>query len=196
MANCWCGCTRLRSGWCGRAAILAARATASSPGALDVGQPGFNRCASSLTSDIAPWVRRFFMTRYAFSLCCLLLLVLATITCGSNRQLQTVTLSPPSADAHSFPNGQVNFAATGTFSKPPSPMQLSSKDVTWCAGTSSGVCAGNINIGANVDPNGVAQCQTGFSGTVTVLAGTGGTTSMPDTGSQLKIFGSAQLTCP
>jgi hypothetical protein len=136
------------------------------------------------------------MTRYAFSLCCLLLLVLATVTCGSNRQLQTVTLNPTAADAHNFPNGQVSFAATGAFSKPPSPVHLTGNDVSWCVGTSGGACAGNIAVGAIVDQNGVAQCMTGFSGTVTVLAGTGGTTSMPDTGSQLKIFGAATLTCP
>jgi hypothetical protein len=136
------------------------------------------------------------MARSAFSLCCLLLLVLATVTCGSNRQLQMVTLSPAVADAQSFPNGQVNFAATGAFSKPPSPVPLTSKDVSWCTGTTGGACAGNIATGATVSPNGVAQCQTGFSGTVTILAGTGGTTSMPDTGTQLKVFGAAQLTCP
>jgi hypothetical protein len=136
------------------------------------------------------------MARSAFSLCCLLLLVLATVTCGSNRQLQTVTLSPAVADAQSFPNGQVNFAATGVFSKPPSPVPLTSKDISWCAGTTGGMCAGNIAAGANVDPNGGAQCQTGFSGTVTILAGTGGTTPIPDTGSQLKVFGTAKLTCP
>ena len=136
------------------------------------------------------------MTRYALLLCCLLLLVLATVTCGNNCQLQTVTLSPIAADAHNFPNGQVNFAATGNFNKPPSPVQLTSKDVGWCVGTSGGACAGNIATGATVDQNGVAQCVPGFSGTATVLAGTGGTTSMPDTGSQRKIFGAAQLTCP
>lgn len=136
------------------------------------------------------------MTRYALLPCCLLLLVLATAACGNNRQLQTVTLSPTAAVAHNFPNGQVSFAATGAFSKPPSPVPLTSKDVGWCVGTSGGACVGNINTGATVDLNGVAQCVAGFSGTVTILAGTGGTTTMADTGSQLKIFGSAQLTCP
>ena len=136
------------------------------------------------------------MTRYALLLSCLLLLLLSTVTCGNNRQLQTVSLNPTAADAHNFPNGQVSFAATGAFSKPPSPVPLTSKDVGWCVGTSGGACAGNINTGATVNQNGVAQCVTGFSGTVTILAGTGGSTSMPDTGSQLKIFGVGQLSCP
>jgi hypothetical protein len=56
---------------------------------------------------------------------------------------------------------------------------------------------GNINPGAVVDQNGVAQCHTGFVGTATILAGNGAVGTMnPDGGSQLKVFGSAKLTCP
>jgi len=116
--------------------------------------------------------------------------------CGSNRQLQSVTLSPASADAQGFSGGQVPFAASGTFSKPPSPVPLTSKDVQWCVGTSTGACLGNINPGATVDQTGVAQCNSGFVGTATIVAGNGGETMNPDGGSQLKIFGSATLTCP
>jgi hypothetical protein len=123
--------------------------------------------------------------------------LLVTSGCGSSRQLNSVAITPAAADAKSFANGQVPFAATGTFSKPPSPSQLTSKDVQWCAGTSNGACVGNINPGISVDQNGVAQCNIGFVGTATVLAGTAASTPMnPDGGSQLKVFGSAQLTCP
>ena len=125
------------------------------------------------------------------------LVLLGTIGCGSSRQLQSVTLSPASADAQNFPNGQVSFTATGTFSKKPSPLQLTDKDVRWCAGSSSGMCVGNINPGITVDQDGLAQCVPGFTGTVTILAGTESSSMMnPDGGSQLKIFGAAQLTCP
>jgi hypothetical protein len=82
------------------------------------------------------------MTQCALLLCCRLLLVLATVTCGNKRQLQTVTLSPIAADAHNFPNGQVNFAATGNFSKPPSPVQLTSKDAGWCGNRRDYIHAG------------------------------------------------------
>ena len=118
--------------------------------------------------------------------------------CGSSRQLQSVTLNPASADARNFSNGQVSFAATGAFSKPPTPMQLTSMDVTWCVGSSTGACVGNINAGATVDQNGVAQCVSGFAGTVTILAGTAPSnmSPVPDVGEQLKVFGAAQLTCP
>jgi hypothetical protein len=125
------------------------------------------------------------------------LVTLGIAGCGSGRQLQSVALTPPSADARTFPNGQVSFVATGAFTKPPSPVQLTGNDATWCVGSASGMCVGNINPGATVDQNGVAQCVPGFTGTVTVLAGTGSSSNMnPDQGSQLKIFGAAQLTCP
>jgi hypothetical protein len=112
--------------------------------------------------------------------------------CGSSRQLQSVTLSPASAIAS---GGQFPFAASGTFSKPPSPVPLTSKDIQWCVGISTGVCGGNINLGATVDQTGVAQCNSGFVGTATILAGNGAVTMNPDGGSQLKIYGSATLTC-
>jgi hypothetical protein len=38
-----------------------------------------------------------------------------------NRVLQSMTVSPASADAQTFPQGQVQFTATGTFSQAPAP---------------------------------------------------------------------------
>ena len=131
------------------------------------------------------------------SFCILLLAGLGVVGCGSGRQLQSVTLSPASADAKNFPNGQVPFTATGTYSQAPSPAPLSSPDVIWCSGSATGQCVGNVNPGAFVDHNGLAQCVSNFAGTVTILAGTPSSgMGIPDTGMQLKIFGSAQLTCP
>jgi len=122
----------------------------------------------------------------------LLLLSLAAASCGSGRQLQSVKLNPPTATS------QAQFTATGTFSKPPSPAQLTSKDILWCMGSSDGQCVGNANPGGTVDQNGAAQCLPLFTGTAVVLAGTPIKQSnpMPDTGPTLKVFGSAQLTCP
>ncbi len=126
-----------------------------------------------------------------------LLGVLSFSGCGSSRKLQSVALTPAAADAQAFPNGQVPFTAKGIFSKPPSPTPLTSKDVAWCVGSSSGACAGNINAGATVDQNGMAKCSPTFVGTATILAGTPSSkTVLPDGGAQLKVFGSAQLTCP
>jgi hypothetical protein len=103
---------------------------------------------------------------------------------------------PAVADAKDFPNGQVPLTAMGTFNKPPSPEKLTSLDVSWCVGSSMGVCNGNIAGGATVDQNGLAQCRPNFTGTVTILAGKGPMAMNPDQGSQLTVFGSAQLTCP
>jgi hypothetical protein len=125
--------------------------------------------------------------------------LLAAFGCGG-RHLQSVTLSPATADAKNFPSGQVTFTATGVFSDSSTPVQLTSKDVLWCMGgigSTTGQCVGNANPGATLDQNGVAQCLPGFTGTTTVLAGTESSSpSMPDSGPKLKIFGSAQLTCP
>lgn len=126
----------------------------------------------------------------------LLTLSLAALACGSSRNLQSVAISPATANAQNFPNGQVAFAATGTFNKPPSPQKLTGMDVSWCVGTSNGACAGNISLGATVDSNGVARCMPNFSGTATILAGKEKTSMIPDEGGQMTVFGFAQLTCP
>jgi len=138
------------------------------------------------------------MSHSARSSACSVLLVMSLLSfgCGSGRQLESVTLSPATADAQNFANGQVPFSAAGKFSKPPSPQPLTGNDVTWCVGSSSGDCAGNINPGATIDPNGLAQCVPGFSGTATILAGKAMPVMTPDVGSRMSIFGAAQLTCP
>ena len=134
-----------------------------------------------------------------------LLAALCMSACGSSgpRQLQSVTLSPATADAKNFPNGEVQFTATGTFSKPPSPVQLTSKDVLWCVGglvdvanPTAGICSGNIAPFATINQNGGAQCNASSRGTVNILAGTAMPPANPDAGQPLKIFGQAQLTCP
>ena len=134
-----------------------------------------------------------------------LLITAATvlISCGSSHQLKSVSITPAIADAKNFPNGQVQFMAAGTFSNPPSPETLTSNQVTWCYGglanvttLTAGMCAGNIAQFASVDQNGLAQCVPLFQGTVYILAGTEPNVMNPDGGAQLKVYGSAQLTCP
>lgn len=124
------------------------------------------------------------------------IIVIAGCGARSARELVSVSVTPSAADAQSFPNGQVQLMASGTFNQPPSPVQLTSQDVMWCIGDENGHCAGFINPGATVSPSGLAQCNSGFNGIVTVLAGQPQGQAPPDIGTQLRIFGTAQLTCP
>ena len=131
----------------------------------------------------------------------LLLLSWAAASCGSGRHLQTITLQPSVVTAQ---NGHAQFTATGQFSAPPSPLTLTSKDVTWCTGevanapnASPNSCIGNVAPFATVDQNGLATCGTASHGTGYILAGAQQIMSMnPDGGSQFKISGYATLTCP
>lgn len=103
------------------------------------------------------------------------------VACGQHGP---ITISPVSADAMNFPGGVVSFAASGV------------TNPTWCIGTTSGRCNGNIASAALIDSSGHARCLQGASGTVTVLAGMGVQRGNPDQGEQLSAFGKAQLTCP
>ncbi|HVN18336.1 MAG TPA: hypothetical protein VMU05_06170 [Dongiaceae bacterium] len=130
----------------------------------------------------------------------LLLLSSIALSCGGSRHLQSVAVQPATATAQ---NGQFQFMATGTFSEPPSPATLTSKDVTWCVGTlaspeaSPNGCIGNAVPFATVDQNGLAKCSSTLHGTGYILAGSDAVGLMnPDGGTQFKVFGYATLTCP
>jgi hypothetical protein len=115
--------------------------------------------------------------------------VLGTLGCG-NSKLTSVSLSPAVADAQNFPNGQVQFTAYG------SSRMVPLTNIAWCIGSRAGLCNGNIASAASIDNNGLAHCNNIAAGTVTILAGTGGSVVMPDGGRQLSVYGTAQLTCP
>jgi hypothetical protein len=119
----------------------------------------------------------------------LILVTGGLFSCGSSRSLQSVTVSPSAAA-----NSPAQFTATGTYNASPTSVDIT-MSTTWCIGSSNGICDGNIAQGAMVS-SGLAQCQPGFSGTVTVLAGQAGSVTMADQGSPLKPYGAAQLTCP
>ena len=111
---------------------------------------------------------------------------LLTSGCGSDnpRLLQSISVSPASADAHSFPDGQVQFMVIGIYSQPPSPSPT----------TASQWFLSEPNL-ATISQSGVAQCIPGASGVVTVKAivpapcrGTGCTSAI--------FSGTAQLSCP
>jgi hypothetical protein len=118
----------------------------------------------------------------------LVALLMVLLGCGDNRSLQSVSISPTAASS------KAQFTALGTYNTMPTSVDITGT-TTWCIGSSNGVCAGNIAIEATVNA-GLAQCLTGFTGTVTVLAGRSGPPPGPDIGNQLKPFGAAQLSCP
>lgn len=71
------------------------------------------------------------MARFTVVLSTAVLVVLAGIElvasgCGNNspRPLQSVSVNPATADARTFPNGQVQFTAAGIYSAPPSPSPI------------------------------------------------------------------------
>jgi hypothetical protein len=140
------------------------------------------------------------MKRYApeFFLWLLVLAAALTLACGSSAShtLQSVTISPASADAQSYPGGLVQFTATGTFAAPPSP--VTPLVATW------GTCdqAGNLTTEVSVSASGVAQCASGAAGTYKVWAFglniTGATCNVETAcgGGCGRVTGTAQLTCP
>ena len=73
------------------------------------------------------------MKTWSLSLVLLLFLAAILMACGSSapRTLQTVSISPATADARDFANGEVQFAATGYYNK--SPMQVAPVHATWGA---------------------------------------------------------------
>lgn len=129
----------------------------------------------------------------AFYSAVLFALTLSLLACGSSapRHLLSATVAPAAATASSFPNGMVQFTATGTFDRPPSSAMLN--PAVWELAPSASYPPDAVSI----TTSGVAQCKAGFVGTATVR---GGAFRCPDN-SKLGVpcalvFGTAQLTCP
>ena len=134
--------------------------------------------------------------RPQFLFCALLLAAAITLACGSsNRQLQSVTVTPATATAQ---NGEFQFTATGFYNS--SPTKVTPLTATW------GACfqqapTNNVSLSAA----GLAQCAAGASGTYTVWAfdtnparpGYATCTAITACGGGCgRVTGSAQLTCP
>jgi len=138
------------------------------------------------------------MRNAGFAFVALMVLAAAALSCGSSPSphlLQSVTINPATADAQNYPNGQVQFTATGNFSTKPSPVTPLS--VEW------GSCTldGNTTSSVSVTTSGTAQC-TGAAGTYTVWGfanSAEGPTCLAINacgGGCGRITGTAQLTCP
>ena len=108
------------------------------------------------------------MKRYGpqFFLVLLVLVAAFALACGVSqpRLLESVALTPASADAQSYPGGMVPFTATGTYNKSPSPVVPLT--ATWGACDSTGASTSQVSVSST----GVAHCATGAVGTYTVWA--------------------------
>lgn len=94
----------------------------------------------------------------------LLILAAITLACGSSSHIpKSVTVSPATADAANFPNGEVQFTATAIYNTKPSPVANATASWSACTQTAS------TNL-VTVSNTGVAKCAAGASGTFTISA--------------------------
>lgn len=110
----------------------------------------------------------------------------------SARQMQSITVSPASADPRNS-SGMVQFTAMGNFNMDP---MMAATPVRWSVGNP--FSAQPVPAGVSVDMNGLAQC-TGFTGMVMIEATAPMDPNMPlskMTMSTMNVTGMAQLTCP
>lgn len=126
----------------------------------------------------------------------LALLALQALGCGSNnnsnRFLQSVSVTPATATAHNFLDGQVQFTATGTFTRPPSPAVLTFQSPYSGSFNVDSTMVKTVSMGTGTI---TVQCVQGASGTTTISAGA--CRNATGTGITCTFAsGSAELTCP
>ena len=145
--------------------------------------------------------------RFIFAFVACLLFALAgcggSTMANSGRVMQSLMVTPSSADAQNSPGGKVQFTATATFNM--APMTVKSPPVLWSIGTSSsmpppmmGMSMSAMSPSPTIDTNGVAQCN-GFTGIVAVQATASADPNIPVSqvnGMMGTVIGVAQLTCP
>jgi hypothetical protein len=119
------------------------------------------------------------------------------LSCGSStaisgliRQPQSITLSPATADAQNYPNGQVQFIVTAHYNTAPDTITPAS--ATW------GACYQNApSTAVSVSNEGLAQCANGASGRYTIFAfDMTNCNVITACGGGCTVVGTAQLTCP
>lgn len=125
------------------------------------------------------------------------ILLFHTFACGSPsmtpqrlpRVLLAISVTPVTADAQNYSNGQVQFVASGTFSQSPSPGPL-----TFTPPYTGDFTVSDSSI-ANIVSTGTAsvtvECDAGASGSVNIVA-----TASSNGGPVTNVVGKAQLTCP
>lgn len=139
----------------------------------------------------------------ALSLLALVVAASLMLSCGASSQgqdpLQSITLSPATADAKDYPNGQVQFVATGNYTNPS--RVVTPLSATW------GACDQQeyaTTSAVSVSSTGLAQCASGATGTYSVWAndpmplgpGVYGCPASTACGGGCTIQATAPLTCP
>jgi hypothetical protein len=142
-----------------------------------------------------------FSRKYSTALLVLMAAItfLMTASCGggsmmmaSNRQMQSIMVTPMSADAMAS-HGMVQFSAMGNFNMAP---MSASVPVRWSLGNPFSTQP--PPAGVSISPTGLAQCS-GFMGMITVQATAPMDPNMPLSQmsmSSMNVTGMAQLTCP
>ena len=157
-------------------------------------------CRASFLIDLDSLFRGVPMARYRIfvSILSLALAACMTLACGSSnsaqRTIQSITLSPASANAQDYPSGAVQFVATGHYATQPytvTPLQ-----------TQWGPPAGFPGSGVVVDSNGVAKCVASGTYSVGAWANLPAHDEVPCAIGQFgqpvcyTVVGTAKLTCP
>lgn len=121
----------------------------------------------------------------------------ALVSCGGasmsmqGRQLQSITVTPMSADARNFPSGMVQFTAMGNFNMAP---MTAATPVMWSIVPMDSMAPAGVTINSM----GVATCS-GFTGTVMIMAMAPAEPQIPlaqMSNMTMNVSGTAQLTCP
>ena len=119
------------------------------------------------------------------------------LACGSSSQhgqLQSITISPATADAQNFPNGQVQFEATGTYTDG---TKVSPLAVLWWP-NQPWTLALQTPVVISLDSKGVAACRLN-SGTFGIWATAPVDPHIPLSQVTMRtpqVVATAQLTCP
>ena len=133
--------------------------------------------------------------RFMASFLALVLAACLASSCGTGQgQLQSISLSPATADAQDYPDGQVPFTATGHYVNPTH--TITPQSATWVACQQSGPITTEVSL----SQGGVAQCAIGAAGTYSINAWD--TNKIEPCAINAcgilvcAIVGTAQLTCP
>jgi len=128
----------------------------------------------------------------AAALSAAVLLSCATSNANDDRVLTSISVTPLTADAQAFPNGQVTYTATGSFSQPPlsAPVTFASPYNGYFVvdNPSSQTIATIVATGTGTI---TVQCATGAVGDVQITAA-----AAVNNGTSTVVSGNAQLTCP